>query len=831
MSLLVLTGGQEQPLVIAEGEYVREGPQATTAEVAFLVDDSYQGKGLGTLLLERLALIAARHGISHFSATTELRNRRMLEVFRSSGFQVSETVEDGFVEVSFSIVPSSESVSRAEMREQIATVASLRPFFKPRGVAVIGASRDPKGIGHRILVHLKAFAGELYPINPKAEEIAGLKAFASVLDIPDEVELAVIATPAGTVLDVVKECGAKGVRSLVIITAGFAETGERGRELQEALRAEVLGHGMRLVGPNCLGVMNASPEVRLNASFAPVFPPYGPIAMSSQSGALGLAVLEMASDLGLGLSHFVSLGNKADVSGNDLLQYWEDDPDTKVILLYLESFGNPQRFARLARRVALKKPVLAVKAGRSQVGSKAAMSHTASLAASETAVGALFRQAGVIRADTLKDLFDVAALLADQPLPAGPRVAVISNAGGPAILAVDTLIAAGLEVPEASEQMQAGLRQILPVAASTRNPVDMIASASDDHYRKVVETALEDPGFDVVMVIFIPVGLVSAEAIAQAVREAVASARQSGNRKPVAACVMSRHSFAESFSSEVERIPTYRFPEAAARALGRAWAYAHWRESPQGHLVDHIDLNIQRAREVCRAAQERGESWLSPQDYDAVLGAFGLPVLEGRVAGDAEEAVRVAEAVGYPVVVKLASRSLVHKSEWDGVQVRLENAAAVRRACEHIRARLESAQQLSALDGFLVQPMVTTGIEVMVGVTEDPLFGPLIAFGLGGVHVEILRDVVFRITPLTDRDATEMVKGIRGYRLLQGYRGTSPADQEAIKDLLLRVSRLVEEIPEIAELDLNPIKVHPPSEGCTILDARIRVKPKSALRQ
>lgn len=823
--LLVLTGDPERPSVIAAGEYNREAPESDTAEVAFLVADEYQGKGLGTLLLERLALIAARHGISSFHAFTTARNRRMLDVFRDSGFSVHEATQDGDVEVRFSIVPSEESVAKAELRERVATIASLAAFFRPRSVAVIGASRNPESIGHRILKNLAdaPFRGGVFPVNPKADEIAGIKAYASLADVPAAVDLAVVAVPSQAALNVVEECGDKGVRGLVVITAGFAEIGEQGRQLQDRLLATARGYGMRLVGPNCLGLLNADPEVRLNASFAPAFPPYGPVAMSSQSGALGLAVLEYATEIDLGVSSFVSLGNKADVSSNDLLQYWEDDPNTRLILLYLESFGNPRRFARLARRAGRNKPILAVKAGRSTAGSRAAGSHTAALAASDVAVNALFEQTGVIRAGTLEELFDIASLLAHQPLPQGPRVAVISNAGGPAILATDALEVGGMQLPDPTERTQAELRSFLPETASVANPIDMIASAEPEDFRRTTEAILNDESFDAAMVLYVSLGPGLTEKVGAAVCQAVAAHRAAGGSKPVSACFMSSGDVCPPLAAGRERIPSFRFPESAARALERAYRYAKWRQTPLGHVPDHPDVDIDRAKAACTAARERGGGWLSADQVAEVLTAFGLPLATGKSAKDVDEAVQAASAIGYPVALKLASRTLIHKAEWDGVQLDLKDDAEVRDACRRIHDRLEAAGRSHELEGFLVQPMVTGDVELMVGTTHDPLFGPLVTFGLGGIHVEILRDVVFRITPLTDRDAREMVRSIRGFRLLEGYRGHPAADLEAIEDLLLRVSRLVEELPEIAELDLNPFKAFEPGRGCTILDARIRV--------
>ncbi len=829
LALIVLTGNASEPQIIAHGLYVSESTEAESAEVAFLVDDSYQGKGLGTLLLERLALVAVRHGISHFFGPTEAANRQMRELFKTSGFPVKEDRDGGYVDVSFSILPNRESVESFEMRERIATVASITPFFKPRGVAIIGASRDPNSIGGRILDYLvrNRYNGPVYPINPKANVVGSIPAYSSVLAVEGVIDLAVIAVPEKFVLDVVEDCGQKGVRSLVIISAGFAETGPEGKKRQQALLAKARGYGMRIVGPNCLGLLTTDPNVSLNASFSPVFPPHGSIAMASHSGALGLAVLELAETLGLGLSSFVSLGNNADVSGNDLIQYWEDDPQTKVILLYLESFGNPRRFARLARRIGRKKPILVVKAGRSQAGSKAASSHTAALAASETAVEAVFHQAGIIRADTLEEMFDVSALLAGQQLPKGNRVAIVTNAGGPGILAVDALSAEGLEVPSPTDSIKEKLSQILPPAASLNNPIDMIASANAEQYQATIETMLQDEGYDAVLVIFIPVGLAETENIARAMRDAVRNTRALGISKPVLACFMAAQGVSDELSLEGEHIPSYRFPESAANALARVREYAAWRERPLGTIPNHAGLQIDLARELCKHKKAAGGGWLMPAEVDEVLAAFGLPIIVAKTASTATQAAEFAEELGYPIVVKLASETLVHKSEFDAVKLNLKSAAEVESACQEIHDRLAQTNQLDELDGYLVQPMAKEGVELMVGMTDDPLFGPLMVFGLGGIYVEVLRDVVFRITPLTDTDADEMVRSIKGYKLLQGFRGAPEADIDAIKDLLLRMSRLVEEVPEIAELDLNPLRAHQPGQGCTILDARIRIESPS----
>jgi acetyl coenzyme A synthetase (ADP forming)-like protein len=704
---------------------------------------------------------------------------------------------------------------------------SLRPFFAPASVAVVGVSRDPARIGYRLLDAILRghFRGRIFPVNPTLAEVAGLLTYPSVRDIPEPVDLAVIAVPCSAVLQVVDDCAARGVRALIVISAGFAEVGGEGKELQDRLKGKVTSYGMRLIGPNCLGMLATDPAVQLNATFVPCFPPRGRVAMSSDSGALGLAVLASADRLNLGLSSFVSVGNRADVSSNDLLEYWEDDPSTGAILLYLESFGNPRRFARIARQVSHRKPIVAVKAGRTNAGQRAAGSHTAALAARDVAVDAFFRQTGIIRADTLQEMFELIVLLDGQPLPSGKRVGILTNAGGPAILCADACEGGGLVVPEFSVQMQTKLATFLPRAASRGNPVDMIASASPEQYRQAMEAILASGEVDALIVIYVCPTLSGAELYTQTIRDAVAKARARAlTDVPVVACLMPETTPRPLVVSEFERIPCYAFPEAAARSLSKAAFYAAWRDTPPGTLPSFDDVDVGLARRICRRSLEtRGDSWLSAEDTRSVLRGAALPVLHGGVARTAREARTLASSLGFPVAVKLASSQILHKTEVGGVHLDLCSEAAVERAFDQIRARLIRENCLEAMEGVLVQPMIRGGTEVMVGVTQDPLFGPLLAFGLGGIHVEILGDVCLRVTPVTDRDAHEMVRAIRGHQLFEGYRGHPPADTTAVEEVLLRVSQLVEGVPEIRELDLNPIFAMLPGQGCRLVDARIFV--------
>jgi acetyl coenzyme A synthetase (ADP forming)-like protein len=820
---LRLAGDELRP--IAVGSYLDLGDAA--AEAAFAVSDPFQGRGLGTILLERLATMATANGFRRFEATVLPDNAAMLEMFHESGFEIRSKSDRGCITVLLSLCPTSESVAAADRRLRLATVASIRPLLTPRNVAVVGASRDPGGIGARVLhaVVDGGFAGNVYPINPHAAELEGLRCYGSIGDAPHDVDLALIAVPAPAVLGVANQCAAAGVKALVVITAGFAEIGDAGRARQQQLVQAVRGHGLRMVGPNCMGLLTTAPDVRLNASFSPVVPPAGRVAFSSQSGALGLAILELARERQVGLSSFVSVGNKADVSSNDLLEYWEADERTAVILLYLESFGNPRRFGRLARRIGRKKPIVAVKAGRTSAGVRAAGSHTAALVASDTTVDALFHQSGVIRADTMDDMFDIAICLDSQPLPAGRRVAIVTNAGGPGILAVDACEAAGLTVTPFSPATCERLTAFLPPEASIGNPVDMVASAGPDAYRRAIEVTLTSADSDALIVIYTPVDPRSSADTLQAIRDGIAAGRRAGAAgKPVLACLMAGPGRPHPLDGAGERVPSYAFPENCARALAKVARYAEWRAQPPALLWSFDDIRVDDARAVCRRALEtRGDGWLTGDEAGAVLAAFGLPLAAGLLAHSGEEAAALGRRLGFPVAAKLASRSVQHKTDVGAVRLNLNSDAGVTRAYEDIMTCGRGLVPDGDIDGVLIQSMITGGVETVIGVAYDPLFGPVVAFGLGGIHVEILGDVRFRVAPLTDRDAGELLHEIKGVRLLEGYRGHPPADLDALRQLLLRTSRLAVDVPEIVELDLNPVMAMPPGHGCRIVDARIKV--------
>jgi acetate---CoA ligase (ADP-forming) len=799
-------GGREH--VVALANYVRLRDPAR-AEVAFTVADALQGQGVGTRLLEQLAATAAAEGISTFVAEVMPDNAPMLRVFADAGFAVSRRIEGGTTEVRLEIAPTEEYRAAVDERDHLAVAASLAPFFTPKTVAVVGASTRRGSIGGELFRNIldSNFDGIVYPVNPKAPSVAGVRAYASVADIPDPVDLAVFCVPGASLLDEAEAALQKGTRALCVISAGFAETGVEGVRRQEELLARVRAHGARLIGPNCLGIFVAGPG--LNATFAPHNFPVGNIGFSSQSGALGLAVLERGASRGLGLSAFVSVGNKADVSSNDLLEYWEDDPATDLILLYLESFGNPRKFGRLARRIARKKPILAMKGGRTTAGQRAAGSHTAALAGSTAAVEALFRQAGVIQADSLEELSDAAVLLSSQPLPQGRRVALLTNAGGLGILCADACAAAGLELPALSEETRTRLADVLPREASVANPVDMLGSAVGSTYEAVLPHVLADPGVDAVIVLFVPPVVAGAEEVAEAVVRGVRSAPDTG--KPVLAAFVSADGIPACLLRPDSGVAAFEYPESAARALAHAVHRAEWLRRPAGGTPELGGIDRPAAEALVDSVLAAStDVWLEASKVRELLGAYGIPLVDERVARSADDAVEAARQLGLPVVVKSAIPG-AHKTETGGIALDLATEEDVRAAVERIGLPV------------VIQPMIGGGAELLAGVVQDPTFGPLVAFGPGGVFAELIGEAQFRIAPLTLSDAEDLVLTGKAGRLVAGFRGKPAADAAALVDLVLRLAQLADDIPEVAELDLNPVLGLP--DGCVAVDARVRLRP------
>jgi acetate---CoA ligase (ADP-forming) len=693
----------------------------------------------------------------------------------------------------------------------------LDPVFSPRSIAVVGASRDPRSIGFALLHNLVlgGFAGPIYPVNPKARSIHSLPCHPDLGSLPEAPDLVVVLVPRDAVLPIVDQAITRGARALVVISAGFGETGGEGAALEAQLRERVRAAGVRMIGPNCMGVINTDGAVRMNATFAPVAARPGSLGFVSQSGALGVAILNVAASLGIGLTQFASMGNKADVSGNDLVEHWEDDPATRVICMYLESFGNPRRFTEIAKRVSRKKPILVVKSGRTEAGARAASSHTGALAGADVTVSAFLAQTGVLRANTIEELFDVARALDRCPLPRGRRVAIVTNAGGPAIMATDACVNLGLPMAELSPATRAQLGSWLPAAASLGNPVDMIASATPESYRRTLAAVLADPGVDLALVVNVTPLMSDPSDVLEAATAGAAAVPD----KPVLAVMMATEDFYARSQGREDLLPVYRFPESAALALAQLSRYAEWRARPE-EAPPELPADDGRVAALLAAT---AEGYLPAEDAIAVLDAYGIPVAPWRLVGTLAEARQAADELGWPVVLKAVgpAPALVHKSELGAVAVDLRTPEELAAAGEAMERRLAAAG--ATADGYLVQRLLRGGQEVIFGVSTDPRFGPLLMFGLGGKYVEVLRDVRFAVTPLSRPEAAQTIRGIQGIKLLEGVRGEAAADLGRLEDVLLRLAQLVTRHPRIVELDVNPFLAAPAGGTAAALDVRIRV--------
>ena len=691
---------------------------------------------------------------------------------------------------------------------------SLDGVFSPRSIAVIGASRDKGSIGFALLHNLVVgqFNGAIFPVNPGATSIHSLKAYPNISAIPDPVDLAVIVVPRDIVSGVVDQCLKKDVKGLIVITAGFAETGDEGADLERQIVTKVRAAGVRMVGPNCMGVINTEPEISLDATFSPTPAIRGSIGFVSQSGALGVAILNAAVDLGLGLTQFVSMGNKADVSGNDLVEYWEHDPSTRVICMYLESFGNPRKFTKIAKRVGRIKPILIVKSGRTAEGARAATSHTGAIAGADLPASAFLEQCGVLRANTIEELFDVARALDRCPLPRGPRVAILTNAGGPAIMATDACVNHGLKISTLADTTVQSLAEFLPPEASLSNPIDMIASADPEGYARALKILLADDEVDMVLVINVRPLLTNPIDVMDRVGDI---ARQ--QNKPVLAVMMATEDFHEAVKTRTDLPPVYRFPESAVRAFSKLWKYSAWRHKPLDQEIPQFDVDDDAVTSLLSGSA--GE-YIPEEDAFTVLELYGLAVAKRRHVASASEVLGAASKIGYPVVLKATGPTLVHKSDLGAVKIDLRDEAALSVALEEIKESLSAAGVESS--GFLVQEMAQPGHEIIFGVTTDPRFGPLLMFGLGGKFVEVFRDVRFGVLPLTPSEADEMIRGIKGFPLLEGIRGDAGADLGLLRENLLRIAQLIQRHPQIQELDINPF-LATAGENSKALDVRLRL--------
>ncbi|MGC8645520.1 MAG: GNAT family N-acetyltransferase [Thermoplasmata archaeon] len=807
-----------QDKIIAHGALYRgiEG----VAEVGIIISDSFQSLGLGTAMLGLLAEEAVHSGIKEIRSYVSPENYRMISAVKSMGLAVDTEAKPGAVLVRFSPSSLPEAIQNFENRDAISAINAVKFFLEPRSVAVIGASSDRASIGGQLFFNLleSNFNGQIFPVNPNHEFVQGIRAYKSVKDIEYPVDVALIVVPADLAIKVAEECGQKGVKGLVIITSGFSEIGGEGVKRQEQLSKICTKYGMRVIGPNCMGVVNNSDKVRLNGQFSPFKPIKGRISFLSQSGALGIAVFDITTKLGLGLSSFVSVGNKEDISGNDLIQYWENDEETDVILLYLESFGNPIKFSRLARRITKKKPIVAVKSGRYKAGFRATQSHTgALLATSDITVDALFKQSGIIRTDTLDEMFEVAALLANQPVPKGNRVAILTNAGGAGILAADACEARGLEVPDLPEATKEALRKILPSIASVRNPVDMTAGVRPEMYEKALEILGNDDTIDSIIVIFILPVVLDPNDVARSI---LAGVKKFNNSKTVVSVFMATKGISEILRQDGVSVPSYPFPEDAAIALARATEYGKWKYSPPGKTTRREAVDKDRVKAIISKAMREKREWLSYDECSAILDIYNIPTVRTVTFRNSEEAVGNTEGWKGKVAIKAYGPGLIHKSDVGAVKLNVP-VSEIGKEVDGMLSFLKGKGY--QVDYMIAQEMVPEGVEMIAGSTNDPLFGPLVVAGMGGKLVELLKDVSTRLAPINEEDATEMISELRTAQVLRGYRGSKVADEAAYRDVLVRISELVSDNPEIVELDLNPVIVLENGQGCKTVDFRIRV--------
>jgi len=798
--------------LVGVASYECEGTSGT-AEFAVAVADHAHHRGVATLLLEHLVSAARDQGMRTFTAEVLAENSAMLKVFAAAGLHARRTWADGVAELAFDLPGDAADpgwepyLDAVADREGRADVASLRPLFAPRSVAVIGASRHPGGVGRVILHNIMTggYAGQVWAVNPQAHQLEGVPCIPSPAALPVPVDLAVLAIPAQAVVSVAEECGKRGVRSLVVITAGL-DSGTKA-----ALLACCRHYGMRMIGPNCFGV--AIPGIALDATFGASHPTAGTAGLAVQSGGVGIALAGQLSRLGIGISSFASLGDKSDVSGNDLLTWWDQDPATKLAVLYLESFGNPRKFGRTARHIGAHMPVLTVHAGRSEAGQRAAASHTAAAATSLVTREALFAQAGIVATRDIGELLDTAALLASQPVPAGSRVAIVSNAGGAGVLAADACADAGLHVAALDSGVQDSLRQLLPPGAEVTGPVDTTATVTPEAFRRCLEQVAADDGVDAVLALTVPT----------AVADLVPAASSARVSKPLALALLDQAEAVRLLPTRPDErsvVPAYAYPRSAARALGHAARYGSWRARPPGHVPEFADLRSDDARALISRFLEHSPDggWLTAAETARLLMCYGIAEVATRLVTNEQAAADAAAELAGAVVLKAEVAGLVHKSDAGAVQLDLHGRREVRVGYRALADRFGPR-----MSGAILQPMITGGTEVIMGVVQEPVFGPLVVFGLGGVATDVLDDRSARLTPLTDIDAATLIRSVRAAPLLLGHRGAPPADLTALENLLLRVARLAEDFPQVAELDLNPVIARP--DGAHVVDARIHLMP------
>lgn len=696
------------------------------------------------------------------------------------------------------------------------TKPELDGLFRPRSVAVIGASRRKGTIGREMLHNILGaeFNGKVFPVNLRESVVHSIKAYSTILDVPDAVDLAIVIVPKNNVRDVVAQCGEKGVKGVIVISAGFSEVGPEGKKREREVLEVVREHSMRMIGPNCFGIVNTDPEISLNATFGKTFPKQGTLGFITQSGAMGEAIMNQAAELGIGFSIVASIGNKADISSNDILTYLKDDPNTDTILMYLENFGNPRHFTQIARDISRTKPIVVVKSGRTSLGAKAASSHTGALAGLDVGVDALFEQAGVMRVETVEELFDVAMALSSQPVPKGNRVCVVTNAGGPGILATDALINNGLEMPPLSKAVVTELKKFSSEDASFSNPMDMVAGAGAKQFRLTLGAIKEDKRYDTILPIFVPPVTIDQLEVARSIQEAL-----EGSGKSVYACFMGAGEGSAGVDYlKAHSIPVYVFPEAIAKVLATMDRYRQWARKPK-EKFPKFKVDTERVSEIVATANENESHAIVGEDAIEILQAYGIPAAGYQYATNAKQAVEIARKISYPVVMKIGAPSILHKTEVKGVLVDLRSDKEVRDAFNDLKkrvAKIAPGEKFSVV----LQQMISGAVETVLGMTTDPSFGPLLMFGLGGVYVEVMKDVSFRIAPVSDQGAKEMIRSLKSYPLLTGFRGAPPVDLATIEEAILRLSKLVHDFPCFSEIDINPFIVSADRAKCKAVDAR-----------
>ncbi|MBN2039212.1 MAG: GNAT family N-acetyltransferase [Spirochaetes bacterium] len=812
--------------IVAVGRYSRM-PSGSTAEIAFVIEDEYQERGIGTKLIEWLAIVARNNDIDTFEALVLTENTGMLSVFQGYGFHMKREIKGNAYQITFPLTKTPEVIKKKEERALAATINSLKHIMNPRSVAVIGASNRPGAIGQLVFQSMiqSGFTGVVYPVSSRSSSVMAVKSYYSVLDIPDEIDLAIIVVPASQVLNVTDECGRKKVKGIIVISDGFKERGEEGAALENELRETAFGYGMRIIGPNCMGLINTDPKVNLNATFALIQPDPGNIAFITQSGALGLGILQYAKSLDIGFSSYISVGNRTDIASTDMLQYWEKDPATKVILLYLESFDNPDIFSRISRRISAKKPILAIKGGNTAEGSKAASSHTGAMATPAVVSDALFHQAGILRIRNIEDIFHSAMLLANQPVPKGRNVAILTNGGGPGTLAADACAQHGLILPDISDETLKKLRAVMKRDIGISNPFDLTAGISAVEFENALKILVEDPDFDSIVTIYIPPAGENIDDIEEAIKNSIPVLTQ--YEKPIVACFVGQTGIKGRDMTDDHFVPYYMFPEDAVLALAHAVRYGEIQRKENGSIPEFQDVDRKKAKQLIKdvlTGNSERPLWVPPVVIDEVFKCYGIKAADMKIALSEDDAVSAADQMGYPVVVKLESSTISHKSDVGGIVLNVKTPDEVKKAFSTIRDNLKKIGRENEMQGVMVQKMVTEGSEVIIGLNENSTLGHVIMFGLGGIYAELINDSALRLHPLTDTDVRELIDSVKMSKLLKGYRGSEPLDTGSLEDLLLRVSAMVEDIPQIAEMDLNPVKVLPQGSGYCVVDSRMMIK-------